>query len=133
TLLTRRLNSTVSNGPWLGVKGKAAHLQEKDVVLLNSRVLKTHVATQWDEEAIDRRTSDATDAILTIWPVPAGHKVAIDREQANSSVAVEVADLVGAGLLVAGQVLYSRPGKYGGYKARVLSDGRIEVEGEIFN
>lgn len=133
TLLTRRLNSTVSNGPWLGAKGKASHLQEKDVVLLNSRILRTHVSKQWDEEAIDRRTSEAIDAVLAIWPVPIGHKVAIDREQADSSVTVEIADLVGAGLLLAGQVLYSRPGKYGGHKARVLSDGRIEVEDQIFN
>lgn len=133
TLLTRRLNSTVSNGPWLGEKGKAAHLQEKDVVLLNSRILKTHGSKQWDEDAIDRRTSEAIDAVLAVWPVPTGHKVSIDREQADSSVAVEIADLVGAGLLQAGQVLYSRPGKYGGHKARVLSDGRIEMEGQIFN
>lgn len=133
TLLTRRLNSTVSNGPWLGEKGKAAHLQEKDVVLLNSRILKTHGSKQWDEDAIDRRTSEAIDAVLAVWPVPTGHKVSIDREQADSSVAVEIADLVGAGLLQAGQFLYSRPGKYGGHKARVLSDGRIEMEGQIFN
>lgn len=133
TLLTKRLNSTVSNGPWLGEKGKAAHLQEKDVVLLNNRILKTHLSRQWDEDAIDRRTSEAIDAILEIWPVPAGHKVAIDREQADNSVNVEIVDLVGAGLLESGQVLYSRPGKYGGHKARVLSDGRIEVEGEVFN
>lgn len=133
TLLTKRLNSTVSNGPWLGKKGKAAHLQERDVVLLNSRILKTYVAQQWGEEAIDHRTSEAIDAILQIWPVPNGHKVAIDREQADSSVTVEVSDLVSAALLSAGQVLHSRPGKYGGHTARVLSDGRIEVEGQVFN
>lgn len=40
TLLTKKLNSAVSNGPWLGETGKAAHLQEKDVDLLNSRLLK---------------------------------------------------------------------------------------------
>src|SRR6185436_3770255 len=32
TLLTKKLNSTISNGPWLGQGGKAALLQEKDVV-----------------------------------------------------------------------------------------------------
>ncbi len=42
TLLTKKLNSTVSNGPWLGEGGKAAHLQEKDVVLLNSKLLKDY-------------------------------------------------------------------------------------------
>lgn len=133
TLLTRKLNSTVSNGPWLGEKGKVAHLQEKDVVLLNSRVLKTHATSQWDEAAIDARTDEAIEAILNIWPVPEDHKVNIDRKQATGSVSVEIADLIGAGYLSAGQILHSRPGKYGGHTARVLSDGRIEVAEHVFD
>lgn len=133
TLLTRKLNSTVSNGPWLGEHGKAAHLQENDVILLNSRILRDFSACQWDETAIDERTRGAIDAVLAIWPVPRGHKVHIDREQADSSVTVEIADLIGAGYLSAGQTLHSRPGKYGGHTARVLSDGRIEVAGQIFD
>jgi hypothetical protein len=133
TLLTKKLNSTVSNGPWLGESGKAAHLQEKDVVLLNSRVLKDYSARQWDEAGIDQRTSNAIDAVLSIWPVPPGHNVKIDREQADSSITVEIADLIGAGYLVAGQALYSRPGKYGGHSGHILSDGRIEVAGQIFD
>lgn len=132
TLLTKKLNSTVSNGPWLGESGKAAHLQEKDVVLLNSRILREFSARQWDEAGIDGRTRQTIDAVLAIWPVPRGHKVHIDREQADSSVTVEIGDLIGAGYLAAGQTLYSRPGKYGGHTARVLSDGRIEVAGQIF-
>lgn len=132
TLLTRKLNSTVSNSAWLGERGKVSHLQEKDVVLLNSKVLKTHLSRQWDEAAIDARTRQLVDAILEIWRVPAGHKVAIDRGVADGSVTVEIADLIGAGHLAAGQLLYSRPGKYGGHTARLLSDGRIEVAGEVF-
>ena len=131
TLLTKKLNSTVSNGPWLGAKGKTEHLQEKDVVLLNSKVLKQYQNNQWDESAIDARTAHAIDAILTIWPVPPGHKVSIARKQTEGSVYVEVSDLIGAGHLAVGQTLYSRPGKYGGHTATVLSDGRIEVAGEI--
>jgi hypothetical protein len=131
TLLTKKLNSTISNGPWLGPKGKAEHLQEKDVVLLNSKVLKQHQGNQWDESAIDARTADAIDAILAIWPVPPGHKVSIARKQTEGSVYVEVRDLIGAGHLAVGQTLYSRPGKYGGHTATVLSDGRIEAAGEI--
>jgi hypothetical protein len=135
TLLTRKLNSTVSNGPWLGEAGKAAHLQEKDVLLLNSRLLKYYEKRQWDEAGIDQRTSQAIDAILGIWPVPEGHKVDIrtDGGQEVNTVTVEIADLIGAGYLASGQVLYSRPGKYGGHTARVLSDGRVEVGGQIFN
>lgn len=133
TLLTKKLNSTVSNGPWLGIGGKAAHLQENDVVLLNSKLLKEYSSRQWDEAGIDARTRRMINAILAIWPVPPGHKVRIEREQADSSVTVEIADLIGAGLLAPGQALYSRPGKYGGHSGRILSDGRIEVEGRLFD
>jgi hypothetical protein len=132
TLLTGKLNRTVSNGHWLGENGKAAHLQEKDVVLLNSKVLKDYSSRQWDETSIDRRTTDVIDAVLSIWRVPVGHKVLIDREQADSSIAVEITDLIGAGYLSVGQVLHSRPGKHGGHTGRILSDGRIEVAGRTF-
>jgi hypothetical protein len=132
TLLTEKLNSTVSNSPWLGDRGKAAHLQEKDVVLLNSRLLKDYSSRQWDERGIDQRTLQAIDAVLAIWPAPQGHKVTIDRGHDDSAVIVEIADLIGAGYLTAGQTLYSRPGKHGGHTGRILSDGRIEVAGQIF-
>lgn len=132
TLLTSKLNGSVSNGPWLGKGGKASHLQEKDVVLLNSKLLKEYSAKQWDEGGVDGRTSAMIDAILAIWPVPSGHKVRIDRDHADTSVTVEIADLIGAGYLSAGQLLYSRPGKYGGHTGTVLSDGRIEVAGQVF-
>lgn len=131
TLLTKKLNSTVSNGPWLGGGGKAAHLQEKDVVLLNSKLLKDYASKQWDEAGIDSRTGQAIDAILTIWPIPPGHKVQINREQTDTSVTVEIADLIGAGYLAPGQTLYSSPGKYGGHSGTILSDGQIEVAGQV--
>lgn len=132
TLLTRKLNSTVSNGPWLGAGGKAGHLQEKDVILLNSRLLRDYSSKQWDEEGIVARTTQAIDTIMSVWPAPLGHKVHIERAQANGAVTVEIGDLIGAGFLVAGQVLHSRPGKYAGHTARLLSDGRIEVAGQAF-
>lgn len=133
TLLTRKLNSAVSNGPWNGNTGKAAHLQEKDVLLLNSRLLRQYATTQWDEAGIDERTSEAIETILAIWPVPEGHKVTIARGETSTGVTVELADLLGAGLLEPGQTLHSRPGKYGGHTARILGDGRVEVKGQVFN
>ncbi len=131
TLLTKKLNSTVSNGAWLGEKGKTEHLQEKDVLLLNSRVLKQYHTSQWNEQAIDARTEAAIDAILAIWPVPQGHKVNIAKVQSKGSVYVEVVDLISTGHLVTGQALYSQPGKYGGHIGTILSDGRIEVAGQV--
>lgn len=132
TLLTKKLNSMVSNGPWLGTTGKAAHLQEKDVVLLNSKLLKEYASKQWDEAGIDARTKQMIDAILGIWPVPPGHKLKIEHEQLDTSITVEIADLIGAGLIAPGQALYSQPGKYGGHSGWIRSDGLIEVEGKAF-
>jgi len=132
TLLTKKLNSIVSNGPWLGASGKTAHLQEKDIVLLNSKLLKEYSSKQWDEAGIDARTKRMVDTILAIWPVPQGHKVKMEHMHLDTSITVEIADLIGAGLLAPGQVLYSRPGKYGGRSGSILSDGRFEVEGKIF-
>jgi hypothetical protein len=132
TLLTSKLNGSVSNGAWLGESGKASHFQEKDVVLLNSRLLKEYASVQWDERGIDERTTRIIDSILEIWPVPSGHKVKLDHAQRDASVTVDITDLLGAGFLTAGQTLYSQSGKYGGQVATVLSDGRIEVAGQIF-
>ena len=133
TLLTKKLNSTVSNGAWLGDSGKASRLQEKDVILLNSKLLKDYASRQWTEAGIDHRTTQAIDAVLAIWPVPPGHKVKIDRAQAGDVITVEITDLIGAGYLNSGQILYSRPGKFGGHTGRILSDGRIDVAGQIFD
>lgn len=132
TLLTNKLNSTVSNSPWLGEGGKAAHLQEKDVVLLNSRLLKDYGSTQWDEAGIDSRTGQAIDTILSIWPTPPDHSVNVQHEQQERPITVEISDLIGAGYLAPGQVLYSHPGKHGGHSGAILADGRIEVAGQVF-
>src|SRR5690606_12360962 len=95
TLLTKKLNSSVSNGPWLGEGGKTGHLQEKDVVLLNSRLLAEYASRQWDEVGIDQRTERIIDTLIQVWPVPAGHRVDVAREQVETAtVNVEVSDLL---------------------------------------
>jgi hypothetical protein len=69
---------------------------------------------------------------MQIWPVPLGHKVSIKRESQGSSVTVELAHLIAAGFLVAGQKLHYRRRKDAGRTAQVLSDGRTEIEGQMF-
>jgi hypothetical protein len=131
TLLSKKLNSTVSNSAWAGATGKATHLQENDVLLLNSHLLAKS-ADIWDEAAIDARTASMIDAIIAIWPVPAGHKSVVMRTQTGFPKYVEMADLLSAGFLTSGQMLYSRPGKYAGRVAQVLTDGRLDIEGKVF-
>jgi hypothetical protein len=132
TLLSKKLNSTVSNSAWAGATGKAMHLQENDILLLNSLLLAKS-AEIWDEAGIDARTTSMIDAIIAIWPVPAGHKSVVMRTQAGFPAYVEMADLLSAGFLTQGQTLYSRPGKYAGRVAKVLTDGRLDIDGKVFD
>ena len=73
TLLTGKLNSKVSNGPWLGSDGKREGLEGHDVLILNRELLKK-AGDQWTDEAIRARTQELTDVIVQIWPVPPNHR-----------------------------------------------------------
>lgn len=69
TLLTSKLNSKVSNGPWLGEAGKRHGLQAHDVLILNRKLLET-ARGQWTDAAIRERSEQLAEAITEIWPVP---------------------------------------------------------------
>ena len=57
TLLTGKLNSKVSNGPWLGSNGKRGGLEAHDVLLLNREILKRGTES-WTDKAICERTEE---------------------------------------------------------------------------
>ena len=63
TLLTGRLNSKVSNGPWRGEGGKREGLEAHDVLLLNRDLLKKAME-QWTDNSIRLRTKEL-GAIIT--------------------------------------------------------------------
>jgi hypothetical protein len=66
TLLTRPLNSSVSNGPY---PQKRAAIGEHSLLVLNREVCK--YAT-WDEEKILTRGKSLFSVAKTIWPLPVG-------------------------------------------------------------
>jgi hypothetical protein len=68
-----------------------------------------------------------------IWPVPAGHKSVVVADSNEREVKVEVLDLISAGLVSAGQTLYPRQSSVSGQTAQILDDGRISVDGEVFD
>ncbi len=130
TLLTAPLNSSVSNSAW--------H-EKKSAVALHD-VLKTNVALVaeagdvWDEDRIRVRTAAMAETILRIWPVPQGHtstfgKVHDGDGRAASASRVTLADLIGAGLILPGTVIYARSGER---TATVLADGRLDLDGTPF-
>ena len=131
TLLTESLNSSVSNGPWLGDNGKWAKLEKYDVLLMN-REIRRSSKDGWDEQRIDDRTWAMVDILIAIWPVPVGHEGRIVDSRAEERTWVELKHIVAAGLLEPGTRLKPRPGSWSATEAVVTRDGALDVEGKKF-
>jgi hypothetical protein len=132
TLLSTKLNSSVSNGPWLGETGKSAALTEHDVLLINKKIQDSG-KNGWNEKLIKNRTLELIDMILNIWKVPEGHVSKIRRERSESTKRIAVIDLISAGLIEPGQRIYPHAKKYEGISASILVDGRIELNDSIYD
>lgn len=128
TLLTSKLNSTVSNGSW-AKKRKA--LLKHNTIKLTGRLIERTEGRDWDEDLIDARTNELIDVILKVWPVPAGHTGEVIDPKSKSNDWVKLKDLLAAGLLQSGTIL--RPG-YGDFKgfATVTHEGGIDIDYDNF-
>lgn len=131
TLLTGKLNSKVSNGPWLGESGKRAALEAHDVLLMNRDLLKVS-RDGWTDEQIQRRTDQMVEIVLEIWPVPEGHVSGFSRTLPRRRRKVQLSDLLSAGLLQAGAVLRPKRKKHQDREATLLPDGSLEIDGRVF-
>lgn len=130
TLLTGKLNSKVSNGPWRGPDGKRGGLEAHSVLMLNRDLLNR--GDTWSEETITARTDALIDMILAIWPAPPGHRSGFAKEARPVRHAVDVADLIAAGALHPGMSLFPKAKKYRSRAATLLADGQIDIEGIVF-
>jgi hypothetical protein len=64
TLLTKKLNPAVSNGPWTK---KRPEILKHSVLMLNHAFQGAEV---WNEDTIDQRAKDLFDVAVNIWPHP---------------------------------------------------------------
>ncbi len=128
TLLTGKLNSSVSNGPWSGPAGKREALNQHCVLMLNRRLVD-HCVGAWDDESIRKRGERLIGIILEIWPVPEGHRVSKTVNEHRPVRKVRLTDLINAGMIREGGRLHAQGKKLGGLTATVLSDGALEVNG----
>ena len=128
TLLTGRLNSKVSNGPWEGEGGKRAALHSHDVLILNRQLLD-EAQCVWDDDRIRARTDRLIATLLEVWPVPAGHHSDTPAVARRPRRKIGVADLINAGLIEEGAILYARRQRVADRTATVLPDGALDVEG----
>lgn len=131
TLLTGKLNSTVSNGPWAGTISKRAGLEGHDVLILNRDLLR-RAGTDWTDEAIRGRNQELVRLVAEIWPVPLNHRSGFGATRQRSARKVELTDLINAGLLQPGMPLIPKRKKFSHRVATLLADGRVEVDGEAF-
>jgi hypothetical protein len=129
-LTTQSLNSAVSNGPWEGANGKRVALQRHGFLASTADLLRDD-QTSWTDADIDKRTQRMIDAILEIWPVPPGYRTQLANEADERARAVDLRDLINAGLLKAGQRLYAIRSKYMDVEAFLTSDGRIAIGNEL--
>jgi hypothetical protein len=76
TLLTQKLNSSVSNGAWSRLNDEGVDEGKRDAILLhsnlgiNSMLLKTK---GWDESAIRHRGEQLYESAKKLWPWPQAH------------------------------------------------------------
>lgn len=130
TLLTTSLNSKVSNGAWTS---KRAALLDHNTITLTGRVLKRTEQHVWDEELIDERTNVLIDALLRVWPVPAGHYGKVVDPQTKAGDWVELRHLIEAGLLASGDQLIATHRDFKGREATLTADGAIELDGKRYS
>lgn len=132
TLLTGRLNSKVSNGPWLGNGGKREALHGHDVLFLNRQLLDVG-GEKWTDDVIRARTLDLIEVLIQIWPVPPNHRSGFAHEKARRRRKLKLVDLINAGVLTAGMPLFPRKKKFVDKVVTLLSDGQLEIEGVKFD
>ena len=66
TLITRELNSKLSNAPW---DRKREALDDHSVLFLNRRIVNRG-AQAWDEGAIEERAKWLHETAIRVWPSP---------------------------------------------------------------
>jgi hypothetical protein len=132
TLLTKKLNSKVSNGPWLGSDGKRMGLEAHDVLMLNRQLLEK-AGEQWTDDAIRVRTQQLAGIIVRIWPVPPNHRSGVSAVHLPRRKKIDLSDLITGGALEPGMALFPRRQKYSHRVATLLPDGRVEVDGVAFS
>jgi hypothetical protein len=130
TLVTKSLNSSLSNDKW---EKKKDSLSDRDIGFMNKKIISEH-SDNWADEDVEERTKEIEKVILKLWSVPEGHKVDVGAARsAKTKREVWLSHLLEDGYIKVGQVLYPKPGKYAGRNGIILEDGSIQLEGQLFN
>lgn len=102
TLVTHRLNPSLSNRPWTGQqaaalglpsKGKRDELLDHSVLKLNARLVADN-PDSWTEATVQQRSLQLAEALLTAWPRPraASSPFTLDQAEKETEATVEDSD-----------------------------------------
>ena len=130
TLVTQALNSRVSNGAWAT---KREHFLHSDDVLITKDALALAGDGEWTESTIAQRTSRMIEAILRIWPAPAGHIGVAATAPKSAPSTVDLAQLIAEGWLNAGTGLVPVSKSRNGTLAAIAQDGGVFVGDQRFD
>jgi hypothetical protein len=127
TLVTKAFNSKLSNGGW---EEKKAAFKEHSTLLTTADVVNSDAP--WDDLGLETRSASLAKVITEIWTVPAENVGLKEDGVSNAGVRVKVADLVQAGLIRPGQVIFARTQAHLGVQAIVSEDGGIYFEDQRY-
>jgi hypothetical protein len=130
TLLTRSLNSKVSNSAWLS---KRSELQRHNTITLTGRVIQRTEGEAWNEALIDQRTSELIETLLRVWPVPEGHHGKVVDPQTKAGDWVEIKHLIEAGMVDVDGSLVATHRDFKGREATLTADGAIILDGRRYS
>jgi len=103
TLVTKSLNSSLSNRPWTDVQasglkdggapgqGKRTLLENFSLLVLNKEILKNHVEA-WTEADIEERSRVLVRAICDVWPGPIEEVQGAATETSSAQPSAELRD-----------------------------------------
>lgn len=129
TLLTTSLNAKVSNSAWpIKRRGLLGH----NTMNLTGRIIADTEDQIWDEVKIDQRTTELVQVLLSVWPVPAGHRGEVVDPSNKAQEGVDLKQLIAAGMLVPGIMLRARHRDHHGVQAELLPNGSLQVNGKVF-
>ncbi len=100
--------------------------------MLNRELLRK-ATDRWTDESIRFRTRELIEIVISVWPVPMGHRSPYVAAKPRRRKKIHVSDLIGAGVLGPGINLIPRGKKFSNRIATLLQDRRIEIEGAAYS
>ncbi len=128
TLLTRSLNSKVSNSAW---STKRSALQDHNTITLTGRVIKRTETEPWNEALIDERTNELSRLFCGSGRFPRGITEKWWTRRPRPVTGVELRHLIEGGMIAADESIVATHRDFKGAKRRSLLTARFSSTASV--